>query len=1095
MKNVRKFVCLLILPALLFSCKSKNKTPNVEIVTEDVLDPTDILLSEKETTLAPGETYQIQAQFIKDTGEKLDVPFTYKSLNESVATVSDSGLVRAVSFGQTIIQVSYDKIKTLFKVTVEGSHESSLLGLTIFDNSISLYEEDAFTFRYEARLNSKIINLNAVYSDYNTSIISIENNVITALSVGTTNAKIKVTYGELEAEETFVVSVLETKYYLSCNYESNQVVVGESDLTVTYSLNYGSHQIENLSLSDMTCNVSNNEVATINGNALHGVKKGNFDLAVSYLIPGTSETVTSTDSFRTREKYTVKCIDFDEPIYVLNGDKISYIPTNSDPNLIFDSWLKDGTEFNEPVESNLRLGVKWKVNNFNFAQDVRGAKSVAPSVGTSGETISATYNSDNDMLCYPLSSNRLANDESNFLDSVANIYLPKMDYRKTPKVSYNWKTNGYILIGYAGGRMDGGSLPLGGTIDITFDGKVLTQVITQLNDVKQTFNDSEGDEIEVNYKNIQITITSDNSDIISGNANFKSLSYWANGEAGGFSKYIYLSDAKASVSNDYLPYIRLGSYVGTEFSTTDPNAHYDEEYKKPTVMPILSDDGDTKQDYLYYYQDRFYDDSQGITHCRADYTLSIPAINFSKIDEPIIAPIKVEVGFYIGFAEDKVVTDCEEGQLKFEYDSVEGVIITMSDKIHGLNYSYTCTNSAVINGTTGFTFPVCYSTHCFQRGLKLYQPHFLEPCTTHSLVNTVVTEKIGYFGTVCSVCEEQGELSNEKMYFNNIDFTKCQYGAHGGKWDTNVQPTTKTMTYEVTAETTENEIYLPKINFSLYKTVKFTVSGNDWSARVGLESGSYAFPYAYRAEPYSGTLMFIINGSQVNASLTCPEGTTQNLVINDPDIISGNQSFSLFMIADQAYKTITLELTALQDTCSHNYVVSTDKIGSEVCSICGDERNYLTTLSEIDFTTYQYGAHGGRWDTYVQPTAKTMMFEVTAGNTENAISMPKINFRSFSSIAFSVTCGSYAIGAGLESQSYILPGSSNDSDPAHTGTLVFALNGNQLTATLTCVETSQVQNVVITDADVISGNSSVCLYMYSVNFAFQTVTIELTSLN
>ena len=127
MKKVRKILCLFILPALLFSCKSKNKSPNVEVITEDVLDPTDILLSEKEKTLSPGETYQIQAQFVKDNGEKLDVPFSYKSLNENVATVSNTGLVCAVSTGEAIIQVSYDKIKTLFKVIVEGSQSSSLL--------------------------------------------------------------------------------------------------------------------------------------------------------------------------------------------------------------------------------------------------------------------------------------------------------------------------------------------------------------------------------------------------------------------------------------------------------------------------------------------------------------------------------------------------------------------------------------------------------------------------------------------------------------------------------------------------------------------------------------------------------------------------------------------------------------------------------------------------------------------------------------------------------------------------------------------------------------------------------------------------------
>lgn len=977
MKKVRKILCLFILPALLFSCKSKNKTPNVEVITEDVLDPTDILLSEKEKTLSPGETYQIQAQFVKDNGEKLDVPFSYKSLNENVANVSNTGLVCAVSTGEAIIQVSYDKIKTLFKVIVEGSQSSSLLGLTIFDNSISLYEGDTFTFRYEARLNGEIVDLAASYSGYDASKISIQNNIITAISVGTTNAKIKVTYGELEAEETFVVSVLETKYYLSCNYENDQVVVGESDLALTYSLNYGSQLIRNLRLSEMTCNVSNNEIAAVNGDAIHAIKKGYFELSVFYPVSETNETVTSTDSLRSREKYTVKCIDFDDSIYVLDGDRISYIPTNSDPSLVFDSWLKDGLEFNEPVESDLRLGVKWKINDFNFSQDIKGAKSIAPSVGETGETISATYNSDNERLEYLLSSNRLPNDGENFLDTIANIYLPKLDYRKTPKVSYSWRTNGYILIGYSGGRMDGGSLPLGGIIDITFDGKVLTQVITQLNDIKQTFVDGEGNETEVDYKNVQIVLTSNDLSVIDGNASFKSLSYWADGAAGGFAKYIYLSNAKASVSHDYLPFISLGNYVGTEFSTTDPNAHYDADYKKPTVMPMLSDDGDTKKDYLYYYQDRLYDESQGITHTRADYTLTIPAINFSKIDDVIIVPIKVEGGFFVGFSVDDVITNCEEAQLKFEYDSVTGVTITMRDITHGLNYSYICLDSNVINGTVGFTFPVCYSTFCYQRGLMLYQPHFFEPCSTHHYINSLVTEKIGYFGTICSVCEEAGGLSNEKMYFNSIDFTKCQYGAHGGRWDTNVQPTTKTMVYEVTAANTENEIFLPRINFSLYQTVKFTVSGNDWSARAGLETGSYAFPYHYEdGKTYSGTLMFITNGSQVDVSFNCPEGTNQNAIITDQDIINGNKPFSLFMIADTIYRTITIELTALQDTFSHNYVVSNEKIGVEVCSICGDERNYTNAFSDIDFTSSQYGARGGRWDTTVYPTAKTMDFKL-----------------------------------------------------------------------------------------------------------------------
>jgi len=218
----------------------------------------------------------------------------------------------------------------------------------------------------------------------------------------------------------------------------------------------------------------------------------------------------------------------------------------------------------------------------------------------------------------------------------------------------------------------------------------------------------------------------------------------------------------------------------------------------------------------------------------------------------------------------------------------------------------------------------------------------------HNFVDTVVASKIGYFGTACSVCGEAGELSANVMQFADIDFTKATYGAQGGKWGDNVQPTAKGMVFEVNEGSVEEEIKLPKINFSLYKSVSFTLAGNDWSCRVGLATGSYAFPYAYRAEPYSGTLSFTVSGNQVNASLYCAEGTTQNVTISDSDIVNGNKSVSLYMIADAAYRTISAELTALADTCEHNYVLDANCLGKEVCSICGEAR---AVAPSIDFAT------------------------------------------------------------------------------------------------------------------------------------------------
>ena len=286
MKKIIKIASLFILTSFLIGCKGQT------VVSEDVLDPTDIILSDKEKVLTLGETYQINATYFINGGNE-NVNFSYKSLNTDVATVSSSGLVTAVGVGEAIIEINYEKSKSLLKIIVEAGQESSLLGLIIKDKMISLYEDDQYEIKYDVRLNGQIVELPATYSDYDSSIIDIENDIITAKSVGSTKAKIKVAYGETYAEESFTVSVMETKYYLSCNYESNQVVVGEEDLVVTYSLNFGPNFVRNVPLSELHPDISDEEIATINNGAIKGLKKGYFDLGVWYNVPENGATITS----------------------------------------------------------------------------------------------------------------------------------------------------------------------------------------------------------------------------------------------------------------------------------------------------------------------------------------------------------------------------------------------------------------------------------------------------------------------------------------------------------------------------------------------------------------------------------------------------------------------------------------------------------------------------------------------------------------------------------------------------------------------------------------------------------------------------------
>ncbi len=898
MKKIVKTTLFVLLTGLLFACSTTYKT-----ITVDVLDPVDIVLTEKEKHLAIGGTYQIHASYVMDDSRDDSVAFEYNSLDTSVATVSNSGLVEAVGIGEAIIQITYSQTKTLLKIIVEENDEQQLLAINITNDSISLYKNDEFNFEYEARLNGKLIDLSATYYGYNNSLISIENNVITALGVGSTPVGIRVTYGDNVAEASFTVNILELSYYLSCNYEASQLIVGEEDLAITYSLNYGSTLVKSLSLSELECEISDEKIATINGNAIHGIKKGYFDLEAGYNGSEVSSKITTTSSFRCREKYEVKNIDSNETIYVLDGERINYTPVNSDPNLVFDAWIRNGVVFNEPVESDLRLGVRWKINEFNFAADVRGAKSIAPSEGP--EVIDAVYYNDDDVyakgLKYDLSKN--VHGDSATEDIVANIYLPKMDYRKTNKVSYNWKTNGYVTIDM--NHWYAGALAIGGTIDITYDGQVLTQTITQTYDVVDPFSGT-------SYKNAARTLICNDLSVIEGNENLQSISYWAYSSITATSS-IYLSNPNVTVSHDYLPYFRLGNYVGTLFSTDDPNAHYDADYKKPTIAQFISESGDTSEDYLYYYQDRQYNEDMGYTHCRADYTLAIPAINYSNIVEDIIMPYFVDGGFFVGFDEDNVTTNCT-GQFRFKYNELSGLTIMVCSENGEVLFNGVCTDIDVINGNKGYQFPVCYSTFCFERGLKIYQPRFAEKCKQHSYIASTAT--IGK--EVCTICGETRDYKNNLI---EIDFTQAQYGAYGGAWgstfpveETGVFKDEKWLKYEITAANAEEQFYFPKINFKVFDAVQFSVSCGSWAIEAGITSGSYTLPFCGDfSDNYStGILRFVRSGDSVIATLTCNETSqSQQITITDQDIICGNKSFGLYVYSKYLWQTVTIELTAL----------------------------------------------------------------------------------------------------------------------------------------------------------------------------------------
>lgn len=889
---MKKKIILLLLAAALVApgCKKKNN-----VVDREFLDPVDITFNENEKQLYVGETYQINPYY-GTSEEKLSGTFNYRSLNESIATVNSSGLVTAISKGTCIIEVTCNKSKSLFKITVLEKSGRSVLNLQIQDKDITLYIDDSYELSYETSLNAKIVNSTLSFSSYNSEIINIENGKIVAKNQGSSLLVVTATYQDYSASEVLNIEVIQASYILSCNLTNKQLVVGDEDLELTYSLFYKGDVVSSYSASQLNLSVNDEEIASIVNYKLRALQKGYVTLSASVYSSIAQETVYSTEQIRIREKYHVTHLETGVVYDVLDGDKLLEKPVNPNPSLTFDCWLLNGVEFDEPINSDLYLDAQWAIDEFNFSANTRGAYVYAPSEPAElNKNNAIAYNGDGEYkngLKYPLIKNVHVN--SGETDENAGIiYLPKIDYTKTSKVTYLWESDGWVSA--EGDHWYGGGDPIGGTIVITNDGHTITETITQTFDVVNPFIPS------ISYKDKVSTRSIVDNDVLLGSNNLESIRYWAF-ESISATKNIYLSNPKVVFSEEYVPNFSLGIH-GAMFSTTDANAHYNAPYLEPKV--ICGDDNGTP--YLYYSQDRAYDETKGWTHCRADYTLGLPKINYAKYNEPLLIPFETESGIFVGFTESNIVgdnTSSKYGYFEFEKINENSVTFSVKNENRITLFSTTLTDADVINGISSYVFPVCYSTFCYQRGMKIFQPSLLSQ-HSHNYVNDPYC--IGKKS--CSFCSEGYSYTTQ---LSEVDFTVSTYGAHGGRFGAEPQSALK-LRHEIIAEHTEEEVFLPRINFKAFSRVTFNISGSaDWDTRVGIISGSYAFPYLYQADHvYNGTLTFVTNANSVGVTFVCEEGTTQNITIYDEDIINGLESASIFMITDNLYRGVLVELTGL----------------------------------------------------------------------------------------------------------------------------------------------------------------------------------------
>ncbi len=247
----RLTIFLLITLPLLFACTQKEQEVRVESVS----------INQSSVELEIGKTIQLNATVSPSTATRRDV--TWSSSKSSVASVSSSGLVTAVSEGTTTITASADGKKgecavTVFKGFVAVSEVK--LGKT----KVTLYvgEEETLT---ASVLPDNATDRTITWTSSDKSIASVESGKVKAVKKG--EATITAKAGDKTAEAKIVV--LAPVSGITLNKNRLDMIIGETE-TLTATITPADADPK----EPITWTTSDETIATVDGGKVTAVKEG-----------------------------------------------------------------------------------------------------------------------------------------------------------------------------------------------------------------------------------------------------------------------------------------------------------------------------------------------------------------------------------------------------------------------------------------------------------------------------------------------------------------------------------------------------------------------------------------------------------------------------------------------------------------------------------------------------------------------------------------------------------------------------------------------------------------------------------------------------
>ncbi len=219
---------------------------------------TELMLNVNSLNLGVSEQYQLSFTYKADND---DFEYTYSSANESIATVTNEGVIEAIAEGETVITLTAENgVEAVCEVVVLPLAQS--ISLNVTDLTLGVGE----TFD----LNSYIPNgYGAFHRDYysdNTDIVDVAKGggLVTAKAVGTTKIRCVISSGY---EAICNVEIKNAPTSLTLSAYSLDLKVGQNT-TIKASSNSGAHSRYNV------WTTSNSKVVTVSGGTVKPMSQG-----------------------------------------------------------------------------------------------------------------------------------------------------------------------------------------------------------------------------------------------------------------------------------------------------------------------------------------------------------------------------------------------------------------------------------------------------------------------------------------------------------------------------------------------------------------------------------------------------------------------------------------------------------------------------------------------------------------------------------------------------------------------------------------------------------------------------------------------------